>query len=266
MFLRDSDFRLLPSTLRLRNWVMPAIAPRMAAANPLRRQPASRNRAAPTDRVNRILRAGRRETTASICAEQKDLRGRNHPAINADHENQNGLERIQNYFSCLFFQQARPVERGQKIFFHVGEFFPGDGITRDQNQFHRLREFILMLPETFPQQTPRAIALHGAADFFARHDAQFRFRAVRQPLPVGDETADGEPLSLLPDACEIAARPDACGAAQAFRRCGGRGHGNQTGVRRLRPLRRRFASVALPLLLELRLRNPCWRLRRIFDG
>jgi hypothetical protein len=39
-----------------------------------------------------------------------------------------------------------------------------------------------------------------------------------------------------------------------------------TGVRRLRPTRRRLRKVALPLLLELRFRNPCCRLRRILDG
>ena len=39
-----------------------------------------------------------------------------------------------------------------------------------------------------------------------------------------------------------------------------------TGVRRLRPTRRRLARVALPLLLELRFKKPCCRLRRIFDG
>ena len=39
-----------------------------------------------------------------------------------------------------------------------------------------------------------------------------------------------------------------------------------TGVSRLRPTRRRLARVARPLLLEFRFRNPCCRLRRIFDG
>ena len=47
-----------------------------------------------------------------------------------------------------------------------------------------------------------------------------------------------------------------------------RGHfsPDYTGVKRLRPTRRRFAKVALPLLLELRFRKPCCRLRRILDG
>jgi len=39
-----------------------------------------------------------------------------------------------------------------------------------------------------------------------------------------------------------------------------------TGVNRLRPTRRRLRKIARPLLLELRLKNPCCRFRRIFDG
>lgn len=39
-----------------------------------------------------------------------------------------------------------------------------------------------------------------------------------------------------------------------------------TGVRRLRPARRRRAMIARPLLLELRLRKPCWRFLRILEG
>jgi hypothetical protein len=49
-------------------------------------------------------------------------------------------------------------------------------------------------------------------------------------------------------------------------RAGGVSGIDYTGVRRLRPTRRRLAKVALPLLLELRFKKPCCRLRRIFDG
>ena len=64
---------------------------------------------------------------------------------------------------------------------------------------------MLVLPETFAQQTPRAAAFDGAADFFARDDAQFWLRAVGQLMPVGNQTAKREALALLPDAREIAA-------------------------------------------------------------
>src|SRR5471030_1095394 len=116
--------------------------------------------------------------------------------------------------SFLIFQKLRTIQCREKILFHVGKFFPGNGIARDQNQFHRLREFMLMLPETFTQQTPRAAALHRAADFFARDHAEFWRRAVGQPVPVGDEAAEHEPLALLPDAREIAALREARGAVE----------------------------------------------------
>src|SRR5450432_1144450 len=83
---------------------------------------------------------------------------------------------------------------------------------------------MLMLPETFPQQAPGAVPFHGTADFFAGDDAQPGLRTFRQSLPVGDETTEHDPLPLLPDAREIAARPDARGAAQTFRRFVGRRH------------------------------------------
>jgi hypothetical protein len=96
---------------------------------------------------------------------------------------------------------------------------------------------MLMLPETFPQQTPRAIAFDRAADLLAGNDSQFRLRSSRQPLPVGDETTEHNPLALLPDACEITTRPDTRGAAQAFRRVDGRGHAKSNR-------RQAFAAIA----------------------
>ena len=72
------------------------------------------------------------------------------------------------------FQQARTIERGEKILFHRRKTFSGNRIARDQNEFHRLRKFVLMLPETFAEQSPRPIARDGATDFFARDHAQFR--------------------------------------------------------------------------------------------
>jgi hypothetical protein len=96
---------------------------------------------------------------------------------------------------------------------------------------------MLMLPETFPQQAPGAVALHGTADFFAGDDSQPGLRTFRQSLPVGDETTEHDPLPLQPDAPEVAARPDACGAAQAFRRFVGRRHAKSNR-------RQAFATVA----------------------
>ena len=117
-------------------------------------------------------------------------------------------------------QQARALERGEKILFHGGKTFSGDGISRDQNEFHRLGKFVLMLPETFAQQPPRPVARDRAADFFARDHAQFWARAGRQFVPVGDQTAEREAFPAQPDARKIAAlrEPRLAAQAQALRR------------------------------------------------
>lgn len=131
--------------------------------------------------------------------------------------------RVFGVFHFISFQQSRPVQRRQKIFFNVGKLFFRDGISRDQNNFDRLRQFILMPPETFAEQPPRAIALHRAAYFFARDDAQFWFCAVGQFIPICNQTTLREAAALLPDPREIATlrQPRVAAKAQAFRRFGG---------------------------------------------
>ena len=78
---------------------------------------------------------------------------------------------------CFSFDQSRSFQRRQKILFHAGKLFSGDGIARDQHQFHRLREFMLVQPEAFAEQPPRAAAGRRAADFFAGDHAEFRLCA-----------------------------------------------------------------------------------------
>ena len=115
------------------------------------------------------------------------------------------------------------MQRRQKILFNPGKIASGNRRPRDEHQFHRLLEFMLMLPETFAQQPPRAAAFDRASDFPAGDDAQIRRRAVRQAMPVGNETAQREPLSLLPHARKIALmleprRRGAAAVVSAFRR------------------------------------------------
>jgi len=128
------------------------------------------------------------------------------------------LERIHN--SVL--EQFRTVECREKIFFHPGKILARNGIPRDEDDLHRLREFMLMQPETFAEQPPGAVALDGSANFLAGDDAEFWRSALRQPAPVGNETAEHQPFALLPDAREIAALLETRRAAQAqaFRRRG----------------------------------------------
>ena len=135
-----------------------------------------------------------------------------------------------------------------------------------EHQVNRPSQFVLMQAKRLAQQPPRPTAYHRSAHFTAHHQAQPRRAALGQYAPVGDQAAAHAPLAFLPRPGEIAALLDArrAGKAQRFRRPGR--HEAQTGVRRLRPSRRRLASVALPLLVELRFKKPCCRLRRIFDG
>ena len=104
----------------------------------------------------------------------------------------------------------------------AGEPAPGNGIARNQNQLNGLRKFMLVPPETFAEQSPGAAARRCVADFFAGDDAQFGRGTLRQPVPIGDKTAEREPLSLLPEAHEIAALGEARRASQtqAVRRSG----------------------------------------------
>lgn len=124
---------------------------------------------------------------------------------------------------CFSFQQISAFQRRQKILFHARKFLSSDGIARDQNQLDWLCKFMLMLPETFAEQSPRAAALNCAADFFACDDAEFWRRAIWQFVPVGNQAALREPFALLPDARKIATLCEPRGATQSqeFRRFGG---------------------------------------------
>src|SRR3989442_10026598 len=120
-----------------------------------------------------------------------------------------------------------------------------------------------MKPERFPQQAPRAVARDRGAKFAARNNTQARFGSRRQGFQIDNQTAVDEPLSLLAHRREVATLFE---AHRAWEWPGGPvgGHSaDQTGVRRLRPTRRRFLRMARPLLVELRLKKPCCRLRRI---
>ncbi len=123
------------------------------------------------------------------------------------------------------YSQAGAIQCREQILFDVGELFADDGIARDQDQFDGLGKLVLVQPEAFAKEASSAGAHGGAADFFAGDDAEFWAGAVGQPVPIGDETALGEALAVLPHAGEIAIlrEPRAAAEAQAFRRFGSHG-------------------------------------------
>jgi len=244
----------------------------MTATDPFESQPAARGGTVFADRVQRKLRTVGRESATAGGAEKKRLQGRNRPTIGADGQGDDVLGRVH----ALVFQQAGAVQHRQKVFFHGGKIAVRDGRPRHQYQFDRLGQFMLVLPEAFPQQPPRSAAFDRTADFAARDDAHFRRHALRQAMPVDNETTQRQTLALLPHPHKIPVPAEPHSAAQSptpgIGRPGsgvwGRGghEPGQTGVRRLRPSRRRLRRVARPLLVDFRARNPCCRLRRIFDG
>lgn len=130
-------------------------------------------------------------------------------------------------FSTLL-EQIRPPERRQEILLDLGEIFPDDGIARDQHQFDRLGEIMLVLPETFAQQPPRAAAHHRAADFPAGNHTESWRRAARQCPPVGNQTTERESLSLQSDARKITLllEPRRPAQLQSFRYICGHEHAN----------------------------------------
>ncbi len=100
-------------------------------------------------------------------------------------------------------QQPCAVQRGEQILFDLGENASGNRGACHEDEFHRLGQFMLVLAETFAEQSPGAAAFHRAADFPARDDAEPGRRAVGQKVPVGDKTTQCKTLALLPYPREI---------------------------------------------------------------
>lgn len=81
---------------RTRHWVFSASAPRVTPANPLHRQPGPPPHPVQRHRLDRVLRAGRREAAARERTKQKCLRRGDHVPINLHTGHQNVLCRIQD--------------------------------------------------------------------------------------------------------------------------------------------------------------------------
>ena len=151
---------------------MSAFSKWMTAANPFHREAASDNRAARTDCVNRILRTSRRETAARSRAEQKNLRGRNRPAINADCENQNrsGGRQTAGFQNrrIRLSTESRHDRLGQTSHFNSSK--ASRGSTPPENPFPRPRIFSRRWNCARPRPIQPAARIHA--------DAAGNFRAA----------------------------------------------------------------------------------------
>ena len=77
-----------------------------------------------------------------------------------------------NGFTVSVFEQTRTAEHGEKILFDSGKILLGNRVARDQNQFHRPREFMLMQPEALAQQAAGTTALHSPTDFLTGYHSK----------------------------------------------------------------------------------------------
>jgi hypothetical protein len=271
---------------------MAAFAPRMTTANPFCRESAAGDCAMAANCFNCVLRTSRRETATAGRTKEKNLRGRNRPAIRADGENQHDFWNIQQ-------PTANSQHRTMAGAHHHGMFdvrcsmfdvFHFSSFAR----FSAARKSFSTSAKVSPAIEFRATKINSTGwasscwccRKLSRNKRRARLRCTAPPIfllvttpsldfaPSGNrcQLAMRQPRARRWPCCRMRANSPLCSMRRVRsrrRRLGvsaGAGTRNQTGVRRLRPLRRRLASVALPLLLELRLRNPCWRLRRIFDG
>jgi hypothetical protein len=174
------------------------------------------------------------------------------------------------FTSLLNPQQTRFPQNCQKIVLNIGKAFSDDRTSRDEHHIYRVREAVLVQPKAFSQQASGPVSDNRASNAGRSDDAQTGMGWCRKRPPVGNETTDCQSLAFLAQTFEVPSMLNPLGSAESQSASCVGGHRpsqkDYTGVNRLRPARRRLRRMALPLLLELRLRNPCCRLRRILDG
>ena len=101
--------------------------------------------------------------------------------------------------------------------------------------------------------------------FFADDHAQARVIPFGRKPPIHNRNVGRHPLASLFESVKFLSVKNALSRTEE-KSLRFRHKTAYTGVKRLRPFLRRLAKIARPLRLEFRLRNPCCRFRRIFDG
>jgi len=243
--------------------VVATAAVRVTPADPFHREPASGKGSVRANRLQRVSRTTGRKPATAQRAKEGRLRRRDRPAIKPDAEDQDVLQRI--HWLLRGGDQTCPVQRRHKITLHLVVALAGDGGSRHQDQIHRPGQFSLMQTERLAQEPLHTAANNSPSNLRPDHHTQPRTGPGGKSQPIHYQGAMRQAPTLIPHTGEVPTVLDPHPAAKA-QSLGRFGHENQTGVRRLRPARRRRAIVAAPRLVLLRARKPCCRLRRIFDG
>lgn len=155
-----------------------------------------------------------------------------------------------------------------KTGFQALKCFTGVGRANDDHQVKVLRKSRLVQAEDFPHQPAGSNPDNRFADPSRGHDHQPRdSRFDLLPAhPHKNERTAMDTSTVLPQTLEIRFMPEALFYGKPFQ--GWRvpmGRPAQAD-KRLRPLARRLARTLRPLFVELRLRNPNLRARRILEG
>src|SRR5262249_54903432 len=159
-------------------------------------------------------------------------------------------------------------QHGQIVTLHILKSTPDNGAARNQHDLDGNPQLVLVQAEGFAEQAPRTRAQMSFTQLSAGYNSHPRRGARWEDHPIGNQAAFADPLSLFAEVEKFGSMPQAQPASQAQanrRRIAHETRVGYTGVNRFRPTRRRFRRIARPLLVEFRLRKPCWRLRRILD-
>ena len=130
----------------------------------------------------------------------------------------------------------------------------------DEDEGRNSPDLDLTCPECLSKDPPRAVPSDRLSDLLPRQERYSR-RAVSQPVPQSEELGPDR-LALLKRIPDLCPAPDDAVSAE----CLARQAVTYRVVKRFLPLARRRASTFLPPGVELRLRNPCFRLPFRFFG
>ena len=177
------------------------------------------------------------------------------------------LEPESRLFPCGFLQNASPSEHAHELSFHLALPTIVNSFPSHQHNVDRLRNFVLKQAKGFSQQASGSMADDGFLSdlFFANDHSQARVIPLGRKPPIHNRNVGRHPLSSLFEIVKFLGAKNALSRTKE-KSLRFRHETAYTGVKRLRPFLRRLAKMARPLRLEFRLRNPCCRFRRIFDG
>ena len=161
---------------------MAATTPRVTTTQSDNGQTGTRESPVSLDRLQRVSRATRKETTRR-SAEQHRFQGRQHTAVNQ----QQGDQDMADGGHVLCGHQACPFQDAPKIASDLIGGALADGSARNQNQPGRTQQFMLHPTERLAHPSPGQIPDHRPAQRLGGDHSQFGARSFRKLNPVQNQ-------------------------------------------------------------------------------